>query len=603
MAEKSRIPLRTALRIAGVYLVLCTAWIVFSDRALESLAPDPDLYRTLQTWKGTIFVVASALLIFFLVLRELSRARHSEDLYRGLVEQSLAGIYVIRSNRFLFVTQRFAQTFGYSAEEMLESLTVEDIVAPEDRERVMDNLNRRERGEVEALQYRLTGLTRSGERIRVQVHGRRASWRGKPAVLGLSLDVTQQEHLEKQLQKAQEMEAMGRLTGAVAHDFNNFLGAVLGSLELMETQLSPDHPVIREIRVAEEAIDKAADLTRQLLTFSRQRVFEAHPTDLNRLVSQMEPVLRRLEGNRMELRLELGEEVPPVRIDPSRFEQVLANLVLNGIQASDDHGVIAIRTKAGPRAGAPPAEGKEAPPPSPAPGSAAPGNSVEDQDLNLERGAILEVEDQGCGMDLEILDDIFQPFFTTKAEGTGLGLSTVHGIVKQAGGRIQAESRPGEGSLFRIQLPPSPEPVTGRDEPVLSAGEPRASREEATIVLLDGDEAMRSVVSRFLQAKGYGIIQATRGDEVLQLLEENGDRADLLLADVELPDTDGVTLYGAARERSPGLKALFTSAHASEELVERLDRDEPIQLLEKPFGLDELLLRIEEILDTSSEED
>ena len=577
--------MRTALRVAVIYLVVCTAWIVFSDQALELVAPSMEAYQTLQTWKGLAFVVGSAFLIFGLVYREIARARQSEELYRGLVEQSLAGIYVVQDKRFLFVSKRFAEVFGYTPEEVRRFPTVEPLVAPEDRKKVLENLARREAGEVEALQYRFTGRTKSGEQVRVQVHGRRANWRGRPAVLGLMLDVTQQEHMEEQLRKAQELEALGRLTGAVAHDFNNFLGAILGSLELVEIQIDDEHPAFLEIRAAEDATRKAADLTRQLLTFSRQRVFEPRVTNLNDLIREMEPVLRRLGGPNVEMELDLARILPPVRIDPSRFEQVLANLVMNGVQAVDDRGRIVVRTLASP--------------------TTEEGGRGEEQRAGTPGEApsvLLEVEDDGCGMDAETTENIFQPFFTTKEEGTGLGLSTVHGIVTQAGGAIEVESRPGEGTLLRIALPPSPDPPAPRAPSREEEEERRVARAE-TILVLDSDPAMRSVVGRALEKEGYRVLRAGEGPEALDLLERRRDEVRLLLTDLELSRGDGIDVARSAGALVPGLRVLFMSAHASEEVLESLDRDESLQVLEKPFSMGDLLRSVGRAMDASPRRD
>jgi PAS domain S-box-containing protein len=568
-------PLYEALRIGGIYLAISLLWIVLSDRAVERLFEEMELQQRVQTWKGLGFVLITSSLLALLIYRSLSRASDLQSQLRAATDQNLAGLYVIQDGAFPYVNARVAEVLGYSQDEMT-SMGVMTVVAPEDQDIVRENVRRRASGEIEDLRYRMTCVRKNGERIRAEVHGRRAEWRGKPAIVGVLLDVTELEVNEERERKAQRLMALGELTSAVAHDFNNLLTAIIAPIDLCLERLEPESPEREEVVEARESALRAVALTRQLLSFSRRRIFRPRPTDLGELVREMTPVLNRLSpGVQFELDLEQG--LPAVDIDPSHFERVLLNLASNAVEALSGRGKVLIRTAL---------------------------ESNRDQPR-----VILDVEDFGRGMDESVRARLFEPFFTTREDGTGLGLSTVHGIVLEAGGEITVESEPGVGTTFKIFLPASSEalgPVlkTGNGLegveplglPTHGAGGPEDPEAlvGGTILLVDDENAVRLVTMRALERHGYQVLPVGTGADALAAIEKFPGRIDLALIDIGLPDIDGVSLAAQVLQRVPQTSILYTSGHFDERVVAQLSRERTAGFLEKPFSVQDLLDAVRE---------
>jgi CheY-like chemotaxis protein/two-component sensor histidine kinase len=370
--------------------------------------------------------------------------------------------------------------------------------------------------------------------------------------------------------------ALGELTSAVAHDFNNLLTAINAPIDLSHERLEPDSPEREEVVEARESALRAVALTRQLLSFSRPRIFRPRPTDLGELVREMTPVLnRRSPGVQFELDLEQG--LPSVDIDPSHFERVLLNLASNAVEALSGRGKVLIRTAL---------------------------ESNRDQPR-----VILDVEDFGRGMDESVRARLFEPFFTTREDGTGLGLSTVHGIVLEAGGEITVESEPGVGTTFKIFLPASSEalgPVlkTGNGLegveplglPTHGAGGPEDPEAlvGGTILLVDDENAVRLVTMRALERHGYQVLPVGTGADALAAIEKFPGRIDLALIDIGLPDIDGVSLAAQVLQRVPQTSILYTSGHFDERVVAQLSRERTAGFLEKPFSVQDLLDAVRE---------
>lgn len=555
----SESPRRQALRIGLIYLVVSVVWIYVSDEVVARLFSDPDVIRLAQTWKGWAFVGVSAALIVFLVRRELIRTREVGGGFRALVEQSLAGVYLIQRGRFRYVNPTLAEIFGYAPREIMEDLRVEELVAPEDRALVLRSVEARENGVEDELHYRFEGLRKDGRRVQVEVHGSRISWQGAPAVLGVLLDVGERQRLERQILEAQKMEALGKLTGQVAHDFNNFLTGIIGPLDLCRALLPPDHEACREVEEARQTAMRAASLSQKLLTFSRHSTAVPRRVAVNAAVEEVAPLLRRLVPPSVELRLELDDEAQVVSIDPSGLEQVLVNLVMNAGEAIEGRGSVIVRVRA---------DGADR--------------------------VRLEVEDDGTGMSETERAQIFQPFFTTKERGTGLGLSTVYGIVTQAGGSLDVESEPGSGTRLAIRLPrlPGEAPDRGRARAVSGAGPLEGS--EAILVVEDEDAVRRTVV-RALERAGYTVLDAGDGEAALRIFGEK--TVDLLLSDIQLPDVPGPELATRMKELDPELRVVYMSGYSDREVTERLKDNRSVVLLQKPFSMDELLETVRRVLD------
>ena len=563
IADASASPARRALRIAAWYLVISAAWIVFTDLAVDRLALDPVAARWHQTWKGLVFVGLSALLIYLLVRQGMRDAVQGSERLRALVEQSLAGIYLIRSGRFLYVNPALAETFGYTPAEMVEEVAVAEVVAEEDRDRVLDELARRERGEEEEMRTRFHGVQRSGGSLRVEVHGRRVLWEGAPAVLGVLVEVGRRERLERQVREAQRLKALGELTGQIAHDFNNFLTGVVGPLELALDRIPEGHDARSELDQARETALSAAALTRKLLAFSRKRPSLARPVEVHRLLERMRGLLERLVGPSVSLDLALVDAPCVASVDPSDLEQIVMILVINAGEAMPGGGTVTIRT------------GREA------------------REDDGPPGVRIEVEDEGTGMSPEVAARVFEPFFTTKSEGTGLGLSTVYGVVAQTGGSVEVESEPGRGTRFTVRLPGSAEsePLGGQEPE-----EPETLEGDETILLVEDEPVVLDVTERALRRHGYDVHAAADGRQAFERARELG-RVDLLLTDIQLPDTIGPEVAREVTELHPEARVVFFSGFSNETEVARLARTPDARLVHKPYVLADLLGAIRAALD------
>jgi PAS domain S-box-containing protein len=383
----------------------------------------------------------------------------------------------------------------------------------------------------------------------------------------------QRSALEEELRHAQKMEAIGRLAAGVAHDFNNLLTVVLGYAEHMLESLAPNDPLREGAREILDAGRRSADITRQLLAFSRRQPMKVQTVDAGEIIGRMRVMLGRLLGEDIELVLEVAPKCPPIRIDPSQLEQVIVNLAVNARDAMAEGGrlTIAIRPSS--------TKGRQS-------------ESV----LGIPDGDMLclSVSDIGCGMSPETLERVFEPFFTTKKKGTGLGLSTVFGIVKQSGGEISVESRPGKGTTFRIYLPALP--FDAAAEPLPPPPNARSPGRGELILLVEDEAPVRLLLARMIEKIGYRVVTAENGGAALLLVEEDKLVPDLLISDIVMPGMSGWTLAQRLRKTLPKLKIVFISGYTAEAIEERSSLAPDVPLLNKPFGLDSLSAVLGEIL-------
>jgi PAS domain S-box-containing protein len=409
------------------------------------------------------------------------------------------------------------------------------------------------------------------------------------------MDITAKKRLEQQFQQAQKMEAMGRLAAGVAHDFNNLLTVIGGYCQLALERLQPAHPARRDLDEVARASERAANLTRQLLAFSRQQVLDPRVLDLNAVIAEVEKMLRRVIGADVELVFTPGRDLGAIRADAGQLEQVLMNLVVNARDAMPAGGRITIETAnldlapsgrdTAESVGAGRAAGRLT-----APGM-FPGRCV-----------ALVVSDTGCGMDAETASRIFEPFFTTKeaGRGTGLGLSTVHGIVTQSEGQISVSSEPGRGTSFQIVFPRAAGDCEA-EGPATSLRVPDRGNE--TILVVDDDSALLGLVNEILRTHGYTVIAATDGAAALEIIETEGRTIDAIVTDMVMPKLSGRELAERALALRPDLPILFTSGYVGED-TEALGAllGPRVVFLQKPFDPDALLGKLREVLDTPAEE-
>ena len=376
------------------------------------------------------------------VARDITERRRAEDAlrvaeakYRGLVEQSLVGVYIVQNDRLVYVNPKGADILGYGQQALLDLPWAYALLHEQDRALVIDQLSQLDAANRTNIQLTLRGVRKDGALVQAEAFCALTEFNGQPAILATVIDISDRVKLEDQLRQAQKMEAVGRLAGGIAHDFNNLLTAIRGNAELMSHRVKNDPDMAAEVDEILHAADRAASLTRQLLAFSRKQVLQPIALDVNEIVTSVSRMARRLIGTAVQLRQELAPRLSQVLADPAQIEQVLLNLIVNARDAMPSGGLITVQTA----------------------NVRLEGNAPEMLQAGLAPGrfVLLAVSDNGRGMDPATQARIFEPFFTTKetGRGTGLGLATVYGIIRQTGGAISVVSDRGRGASFRVYLP------------------------------------------------------------------------------------------------------------------------------------------------------
>jgi two-component system cell cycle sensor histidine kinase/response regulator CckA len=395
------------------------------------------------------------------------------------------------------------------------------------------------------------------------------------------IDVTEQKRMEVQFAQSQKMQAIGQLAGGVAHDFNNLLTAMVGFCDLLLQRHKPGDQSFSDIMQIKQNGNRAANLVRQLLAFSRQQTLQPKVLNLADVLSELGNLLRRLIGAQIKLDMVYGRDLGLVKVDQGQLEQVVINLVVNARDAMPHGGTIEIRTH------------------------------NHDQKEPILRGqdempaghyVVIEVRDTGTGIPPAIIQRIFEPFFSTKevGSGTGLGLATVYGVVRQTGGFINVESEVGKGSVFSVFLPTMAEKEALQE--LRAAEEARDEKTTAdltgagTILLVEDEDAVRVFSARAMRNKGYNVIEARSGEEALAILNRDGGQIDLTITDVVMPQMDGPTLYKNLRERWPDMKVIFVSGYTEDRLREQFTSGEVIHFLGKPFSLKQLASKVKDVL-------
>jgi PAS domain S-box-containing protein len=498
--------------------------------------------------------------------------RESEERYRELFENANDIIYTLDlEGRFTSINKVGQRITGYTTSEALK-LNLVEIVAPEYGEvaRRMLGLALKE----QSTAYEIDIIARDGQRVAVEASMRLIYRDAAPiGIQGIARDVTERKRLEAQFLQSQKMEAIGRLAGGVAHDFNNLLTAIIGYTQLALTHLDRPDLLAGELAQVRRAGERAGELTRRLLLFSRKEMLQPRVLELNNVVSEMKKMLRRLISEDIELITMLDPELGSVKADPGQVEQALVNLVVNAKDAMPEGGKLIIRTA---------------------------NVGVSDEIASLPSGqyVTLEVADNGCGMDSVTQSRIFEPFFTTKEQGkgTGLGLSTVNGMAEQTGGKIEVVSELGIGTTFRIYLPrvDSVSGPSGQRE--LSRLIPRGT---GTVLLVEDEKFVRELAAIVLREQGYTVLEASNGEEALKLAEDRRHTGiDILVTDVVMPKLGGRELAARLAELVPDTKVLFVSAYLDETLGSPgVSSKATHSFLQKPFTPSSLATKVKEVLE------
>jgi PAS domain S-box-containing protein len=476
----------------------------------------------------------------------------------------------------------FDAMFGYARGELVgQPVTVLNNLAPEESARlvgeVIESLETTGTWSGEFVNRRKDGspFTSQASIKTVELSGRRHWVSVQEDVTGRKQAEAAREELERQFLQAQKMEAVGQLAGGVAHDFNNLLTVIRGRSQMLLKRLDPKAPLRRHVQLIDGAADRAAALTRQLLAFGRKQVFQPRVLDVNAVVAATEKMLRRLIGEDIELVTALEPAVGRVKADPGQLDQVIMNLAVNARDAMPRGGRLVLET-----------------------GNVELDETAVEGRVGLAPGryVTLVVRDAGCGMDAATLARIFEPFFTTKepGKGTGLGLATVFGIVKQSGGHIEVESAPGRGATFTIHLPRVEEAADASDPETPAAAVKPGSE---TVLLVEDEDELREMIGEMLEAAGYGVLQAGGGEEALQVAARHPGSIQLLLTDVVMPHMGGRELAERLATRHPALKVLYVSGYTDDRIGDHGVLDPGIALLHKPFTPASLTDRVREVLD------
>ena len=534
---------------------------------------------------GLTFVMFSRRRMYAERLAAAEALRVSEEKYRKIFEDANDGIYQTSPDgRYLSINPANAYMFGYSSPgEMMaavDDIGTEIFVDQHDRERIRNLLIPNDR--IDSYETKVRRRDGGTFWVSLSIHTVRDSSGAILYYEGRCADITarkaaeeKNQLLQSQLVQAQKLESIGRLAGGVAHDFNNLLSVIMGYTELLRLDTDQLSPKVKDaLEEIWDAGGRAKDLTRQLLTFARKQAVNPKLIDLNETVGGMLKMLQRLIGENIELRWQPTSEPCPVKIDPSQVDQILANLVVNARDAITSSGRITIKT---------------------ARAAIDEAYCATRHDCSCGDYIQLTVNDTGCGNDNETIINIFEPFFTTKADGhgTGLGLATVYGIVKQNGGFIEVESVPGQGATFIINLPSCDEDHSCRLATETALQAPGSG---ATILLVEDDESVLNLAKAMLTSLGYRVFSATTTEQALSLAERHSSGIDLLLSDIVMPGLNGQDLAGLIKAANPKLKCLYMSGYSADMVSRQIGPIERSHCVQKPFTLSELSHKVKQAL-------
>jgi two-component system, cell cycle sensor histidine kinase and response regulator CckA len=552
--------------------------------------------RIVPAWIGQSIVGSGAKLRTRSVVCDLTPEREwkaalglARRFQRFFANAPIGSALLDRSGRFEEANRALGELFGVAPQDLIGRELV-GLLNQEDRDGIAAKLAAASDGRTERdpIEVRIASPS---EKTIVLFLSRIDDVKGDTSVTGLDrgggftlhfIDVTEQKNLESQFAQSQKMQAVGHLAGGVAHDFNNLLTAMIGFCDLLLLRFQPGDPSFADIMQIQQNANRAANLVRQLLAFSRQQTLQPRVLNITDVLVDLSHLLRRLIGENIELKVVHGRDLGPVKVDQGQLEQVIINLAVNARDAMPSGGTLTIRT-ANVRSAQAQRRGHEVMP--------------------AGDYALIEVADTGVGIPGGNLARIFDPFFSTKelGSGTGLGLSTVYGIVKQTGGFVFVDSYPGRGAVFEIYLPRYR--GTDASSARLDAKEAPAGKDLTgcgTVLLVEDEDPVRKFGARALRNKGYKVIEAESGEAALEVIRNAAEKIDLLITDVVMPRLDGPGLVREVREIRSDIKVIFISGYAEDAFRQRLDSDSDIDFLAKPFSLKQLATKVKDVISGGS---
>ncbi|MFH0821699.1 MAG: PAS domain S-box protein [Pseudomonadota bacterium] len=500
--------------------------------------------------------------------------KESEEKMRLVIESAPVGIGVVQYGRYRFVNRRFASMFGFDDPETIVGRMMSTFHLDEDRDDLRQSYLEIREGRVADRFHEMTGVKDDGDTIETAVWMTGIQHSGEPAVLVFITDVTEKKRLRAHLMRVQKMDAIGTLAGGIAHDFNNLLQAIQGYAELVLCRMKKPDPGYGELGIILDAARRGGELTRGMLTFSRQLPGKTKPLDLNGEIREVVRLLGRMIPKMIKTELRLAPDLKIVNADPVQMQQVVMNLALNARDAMPDGGTMVIGTK-----------------------NVVLDSSYCTKHLGTASGeyVLLYVSDTGSGMDREVEERIFEPFFTTKGRGrgSGLGLAVVYGVVKGHGGEVICYSEPGIGTNFKIYLPVVREPavdVEPEEFPSLAGG-------NETVLLIDDEAVIRDFGERTLSYFGYKVLTASNGIEGLNIYREKKDEIGLVILDLIMPEMGGRECLREILRLNPDARVLIASGYAANGDIDRMTKEGAGATIEKPYEIRELLSAVRRLLD------
>ena len=569
-------PLAVEGRVYGwIYVAEKLASMAFDDRETQLLTAvaaqtalaceNAQRYRTIQEHAAKLEI-------------EIAERKRAEERFRMLVETAPTGIIIAdKKGRILEANAHTFQMFGYERNELIgqpvETLLSDALRSAHEKHR--DSYNANPHARPMGVGMDLFARRKDGSEFPVEISLGPLVTQGETLVSAAIVDITARKKMEAQLRLSQRMEAIGRLAGGVAHDFNNLVTVILGCCDGLSSELPSDHPASRKVEMVRKAGASAADLTRQLLAFGRKQILQPKVIEPKEIVNGVANMLGRLIGADIKLEVVVDPKVGCINADPGQVEQILVNLAANARDAMPKGGRLTIELR-----------------------NAELDEDYQKQHLPAIPGpyVMISVTDTGCGMDRKTQAQIFDPFFTTKefGKGTGLGLATVYGIVKQSGGYIWVYSELGKGSVFKVYLP-----RVEREAPQSAHADPDGTPQNGTetILVAEDSASLREMACEYLESIGYTVIEAGCGTEALQRSTEFHGTVHLLLTDVVMPEMNGRELADQIVQKRPGIKVLFTSGYTDDAIVRHGVLEPGIAFIQKPYRPRAIARKIREVLD------